>query len=63
MLSEEALSNYPKLCAYIRSVKPKGDVPVPGVYGWRTEGNGEYIYMEYVYRKSLGHTCMADQGT
>jgi aminoglycoside phosphotransferase (APT) family kinase protein len=31
----------------------KGDVPVPEVYGWRTEGNEAYIYMEYVNGQSL----------
>ncbi|RAL08561.1 phosphotransferase enzyme family protein [Aspergillus homomorphus CBS 101889] len=31
----------------------KGDVPVPEVYGWHTEGNVRYIYMEYVNGTSL----------
>lgn len=31
----------------------KGDVPVPEVYGWHTEGNEKYIYMEYVNGTSL----------
>ncbi|KAF4445642.1 phosphotransferase enzyme family protein [Fusarium austroafricanum] len=31
----------------------KGAVPVPEVYGWRTEGNEKYIYMEHVNGTSL----------
>jgi hypothetical protein len=31
----------------------KGRVPVPEVYGWRTNGQEKYIYMEYIRGKSL----------
>jgi aminoglycoside phosphotransferase (APT) family kinase protein len=31
----------------------RGDVPVPEVYGWRTEGDEKYIYIGYVNGMSL----------
>lgn len=40
-------------CLYAVRQSLKGDVPVPEVYGWRTEGNEKYIYMEYVNGTSL----------
>ncbi|KAL4811874.1 phosphotransferase enzyme family protein [Aspergillus spinulosporus] len=40
-------------CLYAVRQTLKGDVPVPEVYGWRTEGNEKYIYMEYVNGISL----------
>lgn len=40
-------------CLYAVRRLLKDDVPVPEVYGWRTEGNVKYIYMEYVKGKSL----------
>jgi aminoglycoside phosphotransferase (APT) family kinase protein len=30
-----------------------GRVPVPEVYGWRTDGDEKHIYMEYVRGQSL----------
>ena len=40
-------------CLYAIRRYLKGDVPVPEVYGWRTDGNEKYIYMEYVQGKTL----------
>lgn len=40
-------------CLYAVRQTLKGDVPVPEVYGWRTEGNVKYICMEYVKGTSL----------
>ncbi|KAE8153130.1 phosphotransferase enzyme family protein [Aspergillus avenaceus] len=40
-------------CLYAVRQLLKGDIPVPEVYGWRTEGDEKYIYMEYVNGTSL----------
>lgn len=40
-------------CLYAVRRFLKGDVPVPEVYGWRTDRNEKYIYMEYVKGKTL----------
>lgn len=40
-------------CLYAIRQTLKGDVPVPEVYGWRTEGDEKYIYMEYMNGESL----------
>ncbi|EDP53281.1 hypothetical protein ACP6JD_005091 [Aspergillus fumigatus] len=40
-------------CLYAVHQFLKGDVPAPEVYGWRTEGNEAYIYMEYINGQSL----------
>ncbi|KAE8311045.1 hypothetical protein BDV41DRAFT_566060 [Aspergillus transmontanensis] len=40
-------------CLYAIRQTLKGDVLVPEVYGWRTQGNEKYSYMEYVNGKSL----------
>ena len=40
-------------CLYAVRQFLRGDVPVPEVYGWRTEGSEKYIYMEYVNGTSL----------
>ncbi|PLN85985.1 phosphotransferase enzyme family protein [Aspergillus taichungensis] len=35
-------------CLYAIRRFLEGDVPVPEVYGWRTDGDVKYVYMEYV---------------
>lgn len=30
-----------------------GHVPVPEVYGWRTDGDEKYLYMEYIRCQTL----------
>lgn len=40
-------------CLYAVRQFLKGDVPVPEVYGWRTDEDEKYIYMEYVNGISL----------
>ncbi|KAL4801842.1 phosphotransferase enzyme family protein [Aspergillus unguis] len=34
----------------------KGKVPVPEVYGWRTDGDVQYIYMEHIEGQTLQQT-------
>ncbi|OJJ66773.1 hypothetical protein ASPBRDRAFT_79060 [Aspergillus brasiliensis CBS 101740] len=40
-------------CLYAIRQFLEDDIPVPEVYGWLTEGNIKYIYMEYVNGTSL----------
>jgi hypothetical protein len=40
-------------CLYAISRFFKGFVPAPEVYGWRTDGEEKFIYMEYVRGRTL----------
>ncbi|OJJ36138.1 hypothetical protein ASPWEDRAFT_134828 [Aspergillus wentii DTO 134E9] len=49
--SEMNISEAQSLYAIARSLK--GGIPVPEVYGWRTEGEETFIYMEHIKGQTL----------
>lgn len=40
-------------CLYAIGQHLKGHVPVPEIYGWRTDGDQTFIYMEHLHARTL----------